>query len=117
MPKLKPIERMFRKHLGETVAVRRYDASTDTFTETQEKLIVEPQSITYRPLNKYETSLVGQPIPIQRLKIYSMVPFTDFRDEVIWKSEKYRVRELSTVDDLVGGMASAVFVRTMKKHG
>ena len=109
------LEKKFYATLGIDCAVRRFDADTDTFSETTESLIVEPQNITYRPLNRYEISAVGQPIPIQRLKVYSKRMFSDFRDEIDWQGETYRVREISEANSAMPTMNESTFVRVMNK--
>ena len=106
----------FLHTLGEKYTVRRYNATTDTFASDEELLVVEPQSITYRPLNRFKTTMVGQPVPIARIKVYSDTAFTDFRDEVDYEGDTYRVRETS-LKDTVTGLHWAMFSAVTKESG
>ena len=105
------IKRQFIRALGEDCTVRRYDSDTDDYAETTERLVVESQDITYRPLNKYRTSVIGQPVPIERIVVYSESAFPDFRDIIIWRGERFRVIEISKVVEHIVGLFSTTFIR------
>ena len=108
------IASQFMATLGESSPVRRYDEDTDSFTSSVENLVIEPQDITYRPLNRYKTSVIGTPVPIQRLKVFSLQAFESFRDEITWRGDRFRVIETSQENELLMGIYEAKFIRGTK---